>query len=151
MNRLITGLVVLIGALVAFYVGAKYGEAHSSTSAAASATPTAGAGARAGTATSPGTGARAGVFGTPAASGPIVSVANGIITVQDRQTGKEVKINVGSARITKTTQGTAADLTQNATVTVSGQKAADGTVNAQAIAIGGGLGGGGRARPSPST
>ena len=79
-------------------------------------------------------------------------MANGIITVQDRQTGQDIKISVGSARITKTTQGTAADLTQNETVTVSGQKAADGTVNAQAIAIGGGgLGGAGRARPSPST
>jgi hypothetical protein len=149
MNRLIVGLAVLIGALAAFYVGAKYGEAHSSTPTAASATPTAGAG-RAGTAASPGAGARAGAFGTPAASGPIVAVANGIITVQDRQTGQEVKINVSSARITKTTQGTAADLTQNTTVTVSGQKAADGTVTAQAIAIGGGLGGGGRARPSPT-
>lgn len=152
MNRLITGLVVLVGALVAFYVGAKYGEAHASNSAAVT-SPSAGTGsARGGTAASPGAGGRGGAFATPAAAGQIVSVANGIITVQDRQTGQDIKISVGSARITKTTQGTAADLTQNETVTVSGQKAADGTVNAQAIAIGGGgLGGAGRARPSPST
>jgi hypothetical protein len=151
MNRVITGLVVLVGALVAFYVGAKYGEAHSSTSASVAASPAPGAGVGARTGASPGAGGRGGAFATPAASGQIVATANGIITVQDRQTGKEVKVNVGSARITKTTQGTAADLTQNAVVTVSGQKAADGTVNAQAIAIGGGLGGGGRLRPSPST
>ncbi|MDQ6743033.1 MAG: hypothetical protein M3170_03720 [Candidatus Dormibacteraeota bacterium] len=151
MNRVITGLVVLVGALVAFYVGAKYGEAHSSTSASVTASPAPGAGVGARTGASPGAGGRGGVFATPAASGQIVAAANGIITVQDRQTGKEVKVNVGSARITKTTQGTAADLTQNAVVTVTGQKAADGTVNAQAIAIGGGLGGGGRLRPSPST
>jgi hypothetical protein len=151
MNRLITGLVVLVGALVAFYVGAKYGEAHASTTATAANSTTA-AGARSGTAASPGSGARTGAGGAfaPAAAGQIVSVADGIITVRDRQTGKDVKVSIASARITKTTQGTAADLTQNAVVTVSGQKGADGVVNAQAIAIGGGLGGGGRLRPSPS-
>jgi hypothetical protein len=148
MNRLITGLVVLVGALVAFYVGAKYGEAHAATTSTAANATTA-AGARSGTAASPGAGGRAGAF-APAAAGQIVSVAGGILTVHDRQTGKDVKVSIGSARITKTTEGTAADLTQNAVVTVSGQKGADGVVNAQAIAIGGGLGGGGRGRPSPS-
>jgi hypothetical protein len=152
MNRLITGLVVLVGALVAFYVGAKYGEAHASTTATASNATS--AGARSGTAASPGAGGRTGAGGAfaPVAAGQIVSLSGGIMTVQDRQTGKDVKVSIASARITKTTQGTAADLTQNTVVTVSGQKGADGVVNAQAIAIGGGGfgGGGGRVRPSPS-
>jgi hypothetical protein len=150
MNRLITGLVVLVGALVAFYAGAKYGEAHAATTATA--TNATAAGSRSGTTASPGAGARNGAGGafTPAAAGQITSAANGIITVHDRQTGKDVKVSIASARITKTTQGTAADLTQNENVTVTGQKGADGVVNAQAIAIGGGFGGG-RVRPSPST
>jgi hypothetical protein len=140
--------VVLVGALVAFYAGAKYGEAHAATTSTAANATTA-AGARSGATASPGAGARAGA-GAPAAAGQIVSVADGILTVHDRQTGKDVKVSIGSARITKTTSGTGPDLTQNAVVTVSGQKGADGVVNAQAIAIGGGLGGGGRGRPSPN-
>jgi hypothetical protein len=153
MNRLIAGLVMLVGALVAFYIGAKYGEAHSTTSNAASATST--GGARALPSGSPGArGNRAGggAFATPAAAGQVVSVTNGVLTIHDTQTNKDVKVNIGSARITKTTQGTAADLTQNTAVTVVGQTGSDGTVNAQAIAIGaGGFAGTGRARPSPST
>jgi hypothetical protein len=143
-QKVIAGLVVLVGVLAGFYGGAKYGATHTTASAASSGTaPSAspGAGARAG--------AGAGGFGAPAAAGQIVAAANGTITVHDRTTGKDVKVNVGSARISKTVQGSAADLTQNQNVTVSGQTGSDGTVNAQIIAIGAGLGG--RARPSPST
>jgi hypothetical protein len=139
---------VLVGVLAGFYGGAKYGATHTTASAASTGTaPT----NRAATGASPGAraGAGAGGFGAPAAAGQIVAAANGTITVHDRTTGKDVKVNVGSARISKTVQGSAADLTQNQTVTVSGQTGADGTVNAQVVAIGAGLGG--RARPSPST
>jgi hypothetical protein len=66
-----------------------------------------------------------------------------------------VKVNVASARITKTSDGTPADLTQNQTVTIVGQTGSDGVVTATTIAIGSGAGafGGGRrggASPSPS-
>jgi hypothetical protein len=158
-NRLIAGLVVLVGVLAGFYGGTKFGQLHStasaSTSAANAGTSASGqarTGASPGAGGGNGSGARTGAFGTPAAAGDIVAVGDGTITVHDRQSGKDVKINLGSARISKTVQGTAADLTQNQTVTVVGQKAADGTVNAQVISLGGGLGGGaGRPRPSPST
>lgn len=150
MNRFIAALVVLVGVLAGFYGGARYGEAHASASNTAGSTAAAGPAASAPTGN--GSGARGGGnFVTPAASGPIVAVADGTITVHDRQTGKDVKVSVGSARISKTTQGTPADLTQNQNVTVSGQTGADGTVSAQVITVGGGgFGGGGRARPSPS-
>jgi hypothetical protein len=151
-QKVIAGLVVLVGVLAGFYGGAKYGSAH--TTAAASSTGTAASSANgAATGASPGAGVRAGAgaggFGAPAAAGQIVAAANGTITVHDRATGKDVKVNLGSARISKTVQGSEADLTQNQTVTVSGQTGSDGTVNAQVVAIGAGLGG--RARPSPST
>jgi hypothetical protein len=150
-NRLIAGLIVLVGVLAGFYGGTKFGQTHS-TAAATSGT---GAAAQAQTGASAGTGngggARGGAFATPAAAGQIVAVGDGTITVHDRQSGKDVKVSVGGARISKTVQGTAADLTQNQAVTVVGQAGSDGTVNAQVISLGGGAGGGGRARPSPST
>jgi hypothetical protein len=155
-NRLIAGLIVLVGVLVGFYGGAKFGQTHST----AAATSGSGAGtagqAQTGGSAAPGGGngggARGGAFATPAATGQIVAAGDGTITVHDRQSGKDVKVNVGGARISKTVQGTAADLTQNEAVTVVGQAGSDGTVNAQVISLGGGSGGGGgRVRPSPST
>jgi len=153
-NKLIAGLVVLVGVLAGFYGGTKFGQAHPTAAAAASTTTGTRTSASPGAAGRGANGAagRAGNFGAPAAAGQIIAVGDGTITVQDRQTGKQVKVSVGSARITKTVQGTTADLTQNQTVTVIGQTGSDGTVNAQTISIGGGFGGGagGRGRPSPS-
>jgi hypothetical protein len=145
MQKVIAGLVVVVGVLAGFYAGAKFGSAHST----ASATST-------GTAASPSAGTRTGGggnggFGAPAAAGQIVATADGSITVHDRTTGKDVKVTLGNARISKTVQGTAADLTQNQTVSVVGQAGSDGTVNAQVVSVGGGAGAGGRARPSPTT
>jgi hypothetical protein len=158
MNNVIAGLVVVIGVLGGFYGGAKYGRAHptsSTAAAAASPTPAAGAGARGGAAGGrAGTGGGAALGGgAPTVAGQIVAVDGGTITVHDRQTDKDVKVNIAGARISKTVQGTAADLTQNDAVTVSGQTGPDGVVNAQVVAVGGGGafgGAGGRARPSPS-
>jgi hypothetical protein len=145
MQKVIAGLVVVVGVLAGFYGGAKFGSAHSTASAAST-----------GTAASPSAGTRTGGggnggFGAPAAAGQIVATADGSITVHDRTTGKDVKVTLGNARISKTVQGTAADLTQNQTVSVVGQAGSDGTVNAQVVSIGGGAGAGGRARPSPTT
>lgn len=159
MNSLIAGLVAVIGALGGFYFGAKYGQGHpppsSTTTTVASTTAgqstgssTTGAGGRTG-----GTGGAGGVLGS-AAAGQITAVNGDVITVHDRQTNKDIKVNVATARIAKTDQGTVADLTQNATVTVIGQTGADGTVSAQLITIGGGgqggFGGGRRGGASPS-
>ena len=159
MNSLIAGLVAVIGALGGFYFGAKYGQGHpppsSTTTTVASTTAgqstgssTTGAGGRTG-----GAGGAGGVLGS-AAAGQITAVNGDVITVHDRQTNRDIKVNVATARIAKTDQGTVADLTQNATVTVIGQTGADGTVSAQLITIGGGgqggFGGGRRGGASPS-
>lgn len=156
MNSLIAGLVVVIGALGGFYFGAKYGMGHAPTSSTAAAVvSTAGTGQGAGLATGAG-GTAGGALGGAAATGLITAVNGTTITVHDRTTNKDIKVDITSARISKTTQGTISDLTQGATVTIVGQTGADGTVTAQVISIGGAIlgggGGGGRrggASPSP--
>jgi hypothetical protein len=161
MNQLTAGLVVLIGILGGFYAGARYGQGHPPpSSSAAAATSSTGTGAGAGDTGTAGTGRGGGAGGgfAPAATGTITAVSGNTITVHDRQSGKDVKVDVSSARVSKTAQGSASDLTQNQTVTVIGQAGSDGTVAAQTISIGGGGfggggggGGGGRQRaPSPS-
>ena len=159
MNSLIAGLVAVIGALGGFYFGAKYGQGHppstsSANTVASTTTTTQSAGSAAGAGASGGGGGAA-LVGS-ATSGQITSVNGNTITIHDRQSGKDVKVDIASARITKTDQGTAADLTPNTAVTVIGQTGADGTVSAQVISIGGGgvgaFGGGGRrgaGSPSP--
>lgn len=152
MNNLIAGFVVLIGVLGGFYGGAKYGQAHPTSAAAATTSPStapSGLGRSAGGGGATGGGQFAGAGSAPAAAGQIVALSNGTITVHDRQTNKDVKVNIGNARITKTVQGAASDLTQNEAVTVIGSTGSDGVVNAQQVSVGG-AGLGGRARPSPS-
>ena len=166
MNTLTIGLIVAVGVLGGFYVGARYGQGHPLPTNAVASTTTGGAGALAaggtgatgagGRGAGGGQGQGAGGF-APAAAGQIVAVNGDTITVHDRTTNKDVKVNIGSARISKTTDGTPADLTQNETVTIIGQAGSDGVVTAQTIAIGGAAGGfgaggarGGRGQPSPS-
>jgi hypothetical protein len=160
MNSLIAGLVAVIGALGGFYFGAKYGQGHppsSSTATTVASTTTAnqsaGAGAGANGGGGGGGGGAAALFGS-AASGQITAVNGNTITVHDRQSNKDIKVNIAVARITKTDQGTATDLTTNTAVMVVGQTGADGTVSAQLITIGGGgaggFGGGRRGGGSPS-
>jgi len=155
MNSLIAGLVAVIGALGGFYFGAKYGQGHppsSSTATTVASTTTANQSGGAGAGANGGGGAAA-PFGS-AASGQITAVNGNTITVHDRQSNKDIKVNIAAARITKTDQGTASDLTTNTAVTVVGQTGADGTVSAQLITIGGGgaggFGGGRRGGGSPS-
>lgn len=161
MNSLIAGLVVVIGALGGFYFGAKYGQGHpqgsNSTATASLSNTTSGASTGASSRAGAGsTGGGAGALLGAAATGQITAVTGTTITVHDRTTNKDIKIDISAARISKTTQGTAVDLTQGTTVTVIGQTGADGTVSAQVISIGGGAGlggfGSGRrgASPSPS-
>ncbi|HSR23319.1 MAG TPA: hypothetical protein VLW53_07195, partial [Candidatus Eisenbacteria bacterium] len=89
--------------------------------------------------------------------GQITAVNGDTITIHDARNNRDVKVNVSSARITKTTDGSPGDLTQDQTVTVVGQAGSDGTVTATVISIGSGagaLGGGGRrggASPTPGT
>jgi hypothetical protein len=164
MNQLTAGLIVVIGILGGFYVGAKYGQGHPT--AAASTTTTnstagtgagggggfGGAGAGGGTGTGAGGGLGAATFGT------VTAVNGDTITIHDTRNNRDVQVNIASARITKTADGTPADLTANTAVTIVGQTGSDGVVTATTIAIGNGagaFGGGGRRggapSPSPST
>jgi hypothetical protein len=162
MNQLTAGLIVAIGILGGFYVGAKYGQGHPPASTAAAATTTgtgngaaAGAGAGGGGAFAGAGGGGGGGAGFGNATvGQITAVSGDTITIHNTQTNRDVKVNVSSARITKTADGSVSDLTQNTTVTVIGQAGTDGTVTATTIAIGNVALGGGRrgagASPSPS-
>jgi hypothetical protein len=157
MNQLTVTLIVVIGLLGGFYGGFKYGQNHPPPSASTTTnTPSlAGAAAGSGGGTGSGTGTRGGGgggLGGNAISGQITAVGNGTITLHETN-GTDVQVNVSSARISKTSQGTAADLTQNTPVTVVGSTDASGTVNATVVQVGGGLGrgnGGGQPSPSPS-
>jgi hypothetical protein len=162
MNQLTAGLIVVIGILGGFYVGAKYGQGHPTAAASTTTNATAGAGAGGGGAFAGGGGAAGGGAGAggalgAATFGTITAVNGDTITIHDTRTNADVKVNIASARITKTADGTPADLTQNTAVTVVGQTGSDGVVTATTIAIGnvaGAFGGGrrgGAPSPSPST
>jgi hypothetical protein len=152
MNQLTAGLIVVVGILGGFYVGAKYGQGHpppSSTPAVATNATGFGGGAATGAG---GAAAGRGGFGGAgnATAGTITAVSGDTITVHNARTNADVKINVSSARITKTADGAPSDLTANQTVTVVGQAGSDGVVNATTIAVGVGLGARGGAAASPS-
>ena len=82
---------------------------------------------------SPGTAAAS---GRGVASGTITAVGNGTLTIHDARCNLDVKVTYGSgATVTKTTQGSAGDLATGETVTVIGQRQADGSVSASMISI----------------
>lgn len=163
MNQLTAGLIVVIGILGGFYVGARYGQGHptaaaSTTPNGTSATGAGGGGAGAGSGGAGFLGGGGGAAAGSATFGTITAVNGDTITIHDTRTNTDIKVNVSSARITRTADGTPADLTQNQTVTVVGQAGSDGVVTATTIAIGngsaaagGGRRGGGAPSPSPST
>jgi hypothetical protein len=156
MNQLTVTLIVVIGLLGGFYGGFKYGQNHpppstSSTTNTASVTGGGGGGGGGLGGAGRGGGGGGGGFGGNAIAGQVTAVGNGTITLHETN-GTDVQVNVSSARITKTSQGTTADLTANTQVTVVGSTDSTGTVNATVVSIGGGLGrfGGGQPSPTPS-
>ncbi|MDQ6771962.1 MAG: hypothetical protein M3024_03070 [Candidatus Dormibacteraeota bacterium] len=149
MNPITVGLIALIAILGGFYAGTKVGESRAPATAAAATTGLGGA-RGAGTGATPGTGTAGGgaALGN-AIAGRVVSVSGNIVTITNRTTGKTEKVDVTSARITKSVSGTASDVQANQNVTIVGPAGADGTVQAQVVAIGGGFGGG-RSQPTAS-
>ena len=67
-------------------------------------------------------------------SGTVTQVDGDTVTVNTSQGSLEVKIGTGTT-IQKTTEGTAADLQEGVSVTVIGQRNADGVTEATSIAI----------------
>lgn len=157
MNKLVVALTVVVGVLGGFYAGARYGQGHPlPTSASAAATASSGQAAQAG-GTQGQAGGRQGAASPGAlggaVSGPIVAVDGDTFTVHDRRTNRDVRVSVAGARITRTIDGTSADLVRDQNVTVVGQAGSDGVVDAQQITLGpavGAAGGRGRPQPSPS-
>src|SRR5437868_14633051 len=138
MNQLTVTLIVVVGLLGGFYGGFKYGQNHpppstsSATNTAAVGGGGAGAGGGGGGGCGGGGGGRGGAgggggFGGSAIAGQITAVGNGTITLHETN-GTDVQVNVSSARISKTSQGTTADLVPSIQVTVVGSTDSTGTV-----------------------
>jgi hypothetical protein len=154
MNQLTVTLIVVIGLLGGFYGGFKYGQNHPPPSTNSTGTAALAGAAGGGAGAGNGGGRGGGGFGGNAISGQVTAVGNGTITVHNSASGQDVQVNVSSARITKTSQGSSGDLTQNTQVSVVGSADSSGTVNATVVSIGGGggrFGAGGQPSPSPST
>jgi hypothetical protein len=154
MKPAVISLAILIGILGGFYGGFRYGE----TKAVAATTTIASSNSGSGQAGQGGRGNFGGGNGaflggqapcpspgaTPAttgngrggASGTITAVGDGTLTLHDARCNTDVKVSFASnATVTKVTQGSTADLKTGETVTVVGQRQADGSVKATAISI----------------
>ena len=151
MRNVTVALIVVIGILGGFYSGWKYSQGKVAETPAAATTTVSGSGLGGGGGVSlagpsgasgpSGAGGRGagGAFGGAAAAGTVVSLSGNVLTVHDRTSNKDVKVNLAAGTpISKTAQGSSADLTPGTAVTVIGSTATDGSVDARAITIGGG-------------
>ena len=144
----VVGFGLLLG--VAFGLGVKYGKGKETTNTGGLTQQqvlsligaTGGGGGAAAAGGAGGAGAAGGAGGAGGANNPLANLTAGritavqgqIITVETR-TGP-VKVNVGAtASVNKTAQGAPQDLVTGATVSVSGAKGPDGSVNATAVSI----------------
>ncbi|HVB76488.1 MAG TPA: DUF5666 domain-containing protein [Candidatus Nitrosotalea sp.] len=151
--------IVLMGGFVG---GWNYAQSHPLASVTTSNTGAAGAGAGARAAAAGG--GRAGGFaglgggGAAAIVGQITAVNGNTITVHNRITNTDVKVQIDSSTtITNQVAATQSDLATSQNVTVVGPASSNGTVSARSIAIGGaaraggfGAFGGGAPAPSPT-
>jgi hypothetical protein len=141
-------LAVLVGILGGFYGGYKFGQNNVSASASATQSPTRTSG---GSTTPGGFGGRGttGVAalcpspGAPSPSPGTTALARGTVTnlsstsMTVTSTACDIKITFGpTVNIQKQVLGTTSDLADNLTVTVTGQRQADGSILAQTIQIG---------------
>lgn len=143
MRNLTITLGLIIFALAGFYAGARY-ESTRATPVAASTPAAAATGAATGAtrgagggfagASGGGAGAGAGGFGR-GTFGQVTAISGATLTLQDAQ-GNQVKVQLSpSTTISKSVSGSQSDLASGQTVTVAGQRGADGTIAATAITI----------------
>lgn len=157
MKSYVVALLVVVGILAGFYGGYKFGQnnvsanttTRSSLSRAGSAGNAGNAGAFTGGrglgAVCPSPGAPTPATGSQAlARGSVTDLASSSLTVTN--TNCDVKVTFGpTVTITKTVAGSTSDLQDNQTVTITGTRRADGSIQATTIVIGGGgfrIGGG---------
>ncbi len=153
MRNAIVALAVLVGILAGFYVGDKVGQ--NNVSAAAS---TSNRSSQRGNSSSggflPGRGTLASVCPTPGSTpaagtqallrGTVTKLTATSMTVTNQQCSVTVTF-ASSTTVQKQTTGAVSDLANNQTVTVTGTRAADGSLTAVTIQIG--AAGGGFTRP----
>jgi hypothetical protein len=144
MNNLTVSLIVVVAVLGGFYGGFRY-EASKVTTASAAATPATGTGTtgRTGTGTGAGTGTAggggfaggAGFGGGRGNAGTITNLTATGFTLHSAN-GTDTKVTFApSATVRKTVTGALSDLTDTATVTVTGTRDSSGNLVATAITI----------------
>ncbi|MGH7861875.1 MAG: hypothetical protein ACREOS_06490 [Candidatus Dormibacteraceae bacterium] len=140
MKNLSLTLLLAIGVMAGFWGGWQYSRSLSPAAPTAAvgrpaASPAAGQFARRGQ----------GAAGLGGVVGQITAVNGNTLTIHDRATNADVKVQLGAATtITKQSAAGVSDLTPSENVTVIGSAGADGVVNARSVAVGGaGFGGGG--------
>lgn len=155
MKGVVIALAILVGVLAGFYGGYKVGQNNLTASAASSTgNRTTGGGQFA---NGRGGGFAAGACPSPGAPSPSSgsqTFARGMVTnlsstsMTVSQAGCDVKVTfTPTTTVQKSVSGSTSDLTDNQTVTVTGTRQPDGSVQAQAIQIGGARGPGAGANP----
>lgn len=153
MKGLVIALAIVVGVLGGFYGGYKVGQNNvtASTSSSTGNRTTGGqfangrGAAFAGACPSPGA-ASPSPGSQTFARGTVTNLSSTSMTVS--QTGCDVKVTfTPTTTVQKTVSGSTSDLTDNQTVTVTGTRQPDGSVQAQAIQIGGARGPGAGANP----
>ncbi len=144
MSNLTTGLIVAIALLGGFYGGFRYEYAKVPVAAAPAAslpTATIGTGTTGatqsggGTAGATGGGTGGGAFAGRGSAGTVTKLTATGFTLHSAN-GTDIKVTFGSgAVVRKTVNGQLSDLTENATVTVTGQRDANGNLVATVITI----------------
>ncbi len=151
MNNLTGGLIVVIALLGGFYGGFRYESGKVATTASAAATSTGGTAARTGTGTGTGTGATgaggfaggggtaqgggAGGFGGRGNAGTITNLTSTGFTLHGAN-GTDTKVTFApGATVRMTVAGPLTNLTDSATVTVTGTRDSSGNLAATAITI----------------
>ena len=133
MKSLALALTVLVGALGGFYGGYHSGRDAGAKGAAASAPTTSGGTAAAPTPAGGGGGFAGG--GGRGNAGTVTGLTATGFTLHSAN-GTDVKVAIGTGvTVRKTADGSLADLKENSTVTVAGQRGADGTIAATAVTI----------------
>jgi hypothetical protein len=141
MRAAVIALVVIIGVLGGFYGGYKVGQNNVSASAATSSNTRGSGGFGQGrggalTAACPSPGATPSPGSQTFARGTISNLSSTSMTLSS--TGCDVKVTFSpTTAVSKTVSGSTSDLSDNQTVTVTGTRQADGSILAQAVAVGG--------------
>jgi uncharacterized protein DUF5666 len=153
MKGLVIALAIVVGVLGGFYGGYKVGQNNVTASTAS----TTGNRTTGGAQFANGRGAFASACPSPGAPSPSPgsqTFARGTVTnlgstsMTVSQPGCDVKVTfTPTTTVQKTVPGSTSDLTDNQTVTVAGTRQPDGSVQAQAIQIGGARGPGAGANP----